>query len=37
MTRIEWTDQTWNPVAGCTPVSSGCANCYAALGWSGFN
>jgi len=30
VTRIEWTDQTWNPVVGCTPVSPGCANCYAA-------
>lgn len=26
---IEWTDSTWNPVAGCTIVSSGCTNCYA--------
>jgi protein gp37 len=26
---IEWTDATWNPVRGCTKVSSGCANCYA--------
>lgn len=26
---IEWTDCTWNPVVGCTKVSSGCANCYA--------
>ena len=29
--RIEWTDQTWNPVTGCTRVSSGCDHCYAAL------
>lgn len=28
-TKIEWTDETWNPVTGCTPVSPGCANCYA--------
>jgi protein gp37 len=28
-TRIEWTDATWNPVTGCTKVSSGCDNCYA--------
>lgn len=26
---IEWTEATWNPVAGCTLVSSGCRNCYA--------
>jgi protein gp37 len=26
---IEWTDVTWNPVRGCSPVSPGCANCYA--------
>lgn len=29
-TKIEWTDATWNPVTGCTPVSEGCAHCYAA-------
>jgi protein gp37 len=28
-TRIEWTDTTWNPVAGCKIMSSGCTNCYA--------
>lgn len=27
---IEWTDMTWNPLAGCTPASEGCRNCYAA-------
>lgn len=27
--RIEWTDVTWNPVAGCTIASAGCTNCYA--------
>lgn len=27
--RIEWTDSTWNPVAGCTIVTAGCTNCYA--------
>ena len=26
---IEWTDATWNPVAGCQIVSPGCTNCYA--------
>ena len=29
-TGIEWTDATWNPVTGCTRVSAGCDNCYAA-------
>lgn len=28
-TSIEWTDATWNPVAGCSLVSPGCTNCYA--------
>ena len=27
--KIEWTEATWNPVTGCTKVSSGCLNCYA--------
>lgn len=29
MTKIEWTDRTWNPVTGCNKVSQGCKNCYA--------
>lgn len=28
-TQIEWTDSTWNPVAGCSVMSAGCTNCYA--------
>lgn len=28
-TGIEWTDETWNPVRGCTRVSPECVNCYA--------
>ncbi|MDE0165195.1 MAG: phage Gp37/Gp68 family protein [Bryobacterales bacterium] len=31
MTKIEWTDKTWNPVTGCTEVSRGCDYCYAKL------
>lgn len=27
--RIEWTEQTWNPTTGCTKVSPGCTHCYA--------
>lgn len=27
--KIEWTESTWNPVTGCTKISSGCKNCYA--------
>jgi protein gp37 len=27
--HIEWTEATWNPIAGCTVVSPGCTNCYA--------
>ncbi len=29
-TGIEWTDRVWNPTRGCSPVSPGCAHCYAA-------
>ena len=29
-TKISWCDETINPVTGCTPVSEGCAKCYAA-------
>ncbi|TDK39217.1 DUF5131 family protein [Rhizobium deserti] len=28
-TSIEWTDATWNPIAGCSVMSAGCTNCYA--------
>lgn len=28
-TSIEWTEQTWNPVTGCTKISPGCKHCYA--------
>lgn len=28
-TGIEWTDETWNPMTGCTKISAGCDNCYA--------
>lgn len=28
--KIEWTEATWNPFVGCTAVSPGCDNCYAA-------
>ena len=27
--KIEWTEQTWNPTVGCTKISPGCKNCYA--------
>jgi protein gp37 len=29
ITKIEWTDATWNPVRGCSKVSPGCKHCYA--------
>lgn len=28
-TKIEWAEETWNPITGCTKISEGCANCYA--------
>ena len=27
-TAIQWTDETWNPVTGCSRVSEGCRHCY---------
>lgn len=29
MSKIEWTDVTWNPITGCSPTSEGCEHCYA--------
>ena len=29
ISKIEWTESTWNPITGCTKVSPGCKNCYA--------
>jgi protein gp37 len=29
ISKIEWTDATWNPVRGCSKVSPGCKHCYA--------
>ena len=29
MSKIEWTDETWNCIRGCTVLSKGCTNCYA--------
>lgn len=28
-TKIAWTEQTWNPIVGCTRISPGCQHCYA--------
>ena len=38
-TKISWCDYTWNPITGCTKISTGCDNCYAhalakRFGWS---
>lgn len=27
--KIEWTECTWNPLTGCSKISSGCLHCYA--------
>jgi len=29
LSKIEWTEDTWNPTTGCTKISPGCKNCYA--------
>lgn len=29
MSKIEWTEKTWNPLTGCSRKSDGCKNCYA--------
>jgi len=29
ISKIEWTESTWNPITGCTKISPGCKNCYA--------
>ncbi len=30
-TKIQWTDETWNPIIGCTKISDGCKGCYAQI------
>jgi protein gp37 len=37
LTKIEWTDRTWNPLTGCTKVSPGCDHCYAKTMHERFN
>lgn len=27
--KIEWTEETWNPITGCSKCSAGCQHCYA--------
>lgn len=29
ISKIEWTEASWNPITGCTKISSGCKYCYA--------
>jgi len=33
MSKIEWTNETWNPATGCSKVSAGCTNCYMFRDW----
>jgi protein gp37 len=28
-TKIDWTEEVWNPSIGCTKISEGCTHCYA--------
>lgn len=28
-TTISWTEETWNPIKGCSRISPGCEHCYA--------
>jgi protein gp37 len=30
-TKIEWTESTWNPITGCSKISTGCKFCYAEM------
>lgn len=36
-TKIPWCDYTWNPIVGCSRISEGCINCYAAAIAKRFN
>ena len=29
--KIEWTQESWNPTTGCTKINSGCSHCYAEI------
>ena len=29
-TKIQWCDEVWNPIVGCSKISAGCERCYAA-------
>jgi protein gp37 len=31
--KIEWTEETWNPTTGCSQISPGCKHCYAKREW----